>query len=436
MVTALASPVTTRLRPGLPSYVYAFLAALVANMFAGNWGLLGVPLPLDRGLLFLGLVLLALDRRPWSRAGIRWGWTHLLLALLVALAGFSALWHRTLLTSYGLYALSDRLIVPFLLLVLGGIIFRADAERTLLLRTLTLMGLYLGLTALFEALGIGALVFPHFITDPDVGIQFGRARGPFLASEAMGIALCQCGFAAAVLLRGARGAWRAVAVVVLALAALGVLLTLTRSVWVGAGAGVLLVFLLDRRLWRWLPAVLVGTAVAVAVALAVVPGLSTAVDDRLGTERSIDDRRNTNEAALRIVERAPLTGVGWMRFVEVNDSYVRQADDYPITNTAIEVHNVTLSRAAELGLPGALLWVLCVGAGPVRGALRRPRGRGTGGDGWRVLCIGSTCCWLAATVFSPVPYPLANSLTFLIAGIALTPVLTRERSAARPGAAR
>jgi putative inorganic carbon (HCO3(-)) transporter len=431
----VSAQVVTRRRGFLrnqPAYVWTLLLALVLNMFAGNWSYLGVPVPLDRGMLVLAIVLLVLDQRPWSLTGVRWSWVHAVMGLLVLLATASALFHGTLQTSYGAYALLDRLVIPFTLLTVAPVVFRTAGQRDLVLKTLTVVGAYLGLVALAGAVGLDGVVFPRYINDPSVGIQYGRARGPFVESEAMGIVLCQCGFAAAVLATRTQRAWRAVSIVVVVLAPLGVLLTLTRSVWVGTAVGVALAMVVDRRLRRWVPVVLVAGAMATLLALAVVPGLAASASDRAGTSRSVDDRLNTNDAALRIIEREPLFGVGWVEFIAVNSEFVRQADSYPITNTAIEVHNVALGRAAELGLPGGALWVLCVLGGPVQAALRRVRAPNDL-QSWRLVLLGSTTCWLTATLLSPVPYPMANNLAFLLAGVVLAPVMSRPRGEAAIG---
>ncbi len=60
-----------------------------------------------------------------------------------------------------------------------------------------------------------------------------------------------------------------------------------------------------------------------------------------------------------------------MKFLDVSTDWVRQADGYPITNVTIEVHNVFLGRAAELGIPGLVLWTACVVAGPIRSMFQR-----------------------------------------------------------------
>jgi O-antigen ligase len=277
-----------------------------------------------------------------------------------------------------------------------------------------------------------------------VGIQFGRARGPFVASEAMGMACSACAFAGAVAFARWRGAWRGLATLAVTLGGAGVLMSLTRSVWVGTLLGVVLAMLRTPRLRRRLPVVLAGLAVVVLALLAVVPGLSDNVSGRIGTTRSVQDRQNTNAAALRIVEQEPLTGIGWSKFLDEAPDWVRQADSYPVTNVAIEVHNVVLSRAAELGLPGAALFVLCILFGPWRALVQRRR-PGAGADdllGWWSISAGVTAVWSVTIMLSPTPYPLPNSLVWLLAGISLTPYLLEKtddelpqpgRSGDRPG---
>jgi putative inorganic carbon (HCO3(-)) transporter len=162
--------------------------------------------------------------------------------------------------------------------------------------------------------------------------------------------------------------------------------------------------------------------IAVIAALALIPGLRDSVSSRAGNQRSIYDRQNTNAAALRIVDRFPLEGVGWVRFRLVSDEYVRQAPDYPITNIKIEVHNVPLGRAAELGLPGALVWLGSLVLGPIAAAWRS-RGLSDELRGWRLLLIGTLTGWGAAAMLTPLPYALPNLLIWLLAGIVAAPRL-------------
>ena len=410
-----------------PAYVWCFLATIVFNIFSGHWDRLGVPLGLDRIAFAGGVLLLALDPWAWKQRRLLLRPVHVAMVALLALATLSAAGHGTLLNTYGLFALLDRLLVPFVMFCLAPLVFDRPAHRALLLKTLVLLGLYLGVTAVLETLKMWSLVFPSYIGDPSVGIQFGRARGPFAASEAMGMACAACFFAAALAATRFRGAWRLLSLVVALLSAGGVLMSLTRSVWVGLVLGALVVMITTPALRRYIPVALAGGAAAVAVALAVVPGLQASVLERAGTSRSVLDRYNTNEAALRIVEQEPLTGVGWVKFLDVSPEWVRQADTYPITNVEIEVHNVVLSRAAELGIPGAALFVACILLGPCRAVLQR-RYDDAELVGWRAVSTGMTAVWGVTLMLSPVPYPLPNTLTWLLAGIALIPYVSTPQT--------
>ncbi|HEX8510530.1 MAG TPA: hypothetical protein VF635_13670, partial [Propionibacteriaceae bacterium] len=277
-----------------PAYLLLILAGLVLNMFAGNSSLLGFPIGPDRLCFAAGLGLLLLDRSAWAGLRLHLRPVHVLITAMLGLTVWSAWAHGSLLDSYGLYALLDRLALPYLFFVLAPVIFCTAARRDLLLRVLTLLGVYLGATAFFEMVGPSSLVFPRYVMDPAVGIQFGRARGPFLGSEAMGLTLVACGFAAALGATRWRGAWRGVGVIAVLLCSLGALLTLTRSIWLGGIVGAVLACSLDRRLRRWLPALAAGLALALALALFLVPGLRESVSERAGTQRSLDDRQNTN----------------------------------------------------------------------------------------------------------------------------------------------
>jgi len=414
--------------PERPVYLWLLLATLVLNVISGTGSdALGLPISPDRLTLAAGLGLLVLDPWAWRRTPLAVRPVHVAMVALVLLAAWSALSSGTLFTSLGLFALADRLVVPFLLFAIAPLVFCTPHRRDLLLQTLTLLGLYLAVTAVLERAAPG-LVRPQYIVDPSLGIQATRSRGPFLASEALGLVLTSCGFAAAFLASRRAGLWRALSVGTAVLCGVGVLLTLTRSVWLGAVVGVFVVCFQQRRLRRLLPLIVVGSTALVIGALVAIPSLQAAVTERATTTRSLDDRRNVNAAALRIIEQEPLTGVGWVRFLDVSADYVRQADTYPITNTRIEVHNVPLGRAAELGIPGGLLWVLTAVLGPLTAVVQRVRASRPEEEdliGWRLVLTGGAAAWFVATLTSPVPYPLPNYLVFLLAGLVLAPHLTR-----------
>src|ERR1700733_11567473 len=169
-------------------------AGMLLSVFSGNWGHIGIPLPLDRLTIFGGIAATVL--RSWlsedtPRLELRR--VHWLMALLILYAVGSAAWSNTL-TSHGpLFALLDRLgVVPFLLFLVAPAAFPTERDRRMLMGALTLLGAYLGLITLFEAIGAKDLVVPHYITNPNLGIHIGRGRGPFLEAGANGMALFAC----------------------------------------------------------------------------------------------------------------------------------------------------------------------------------------------------------------------------------------------------
>lgn len=393
---------------------------IAASIFSGHSGRLGFPIGPDRLLIATGLVGVALaavradqDRRP----SIEFKAVHWLLFVALLWAVASAWWAGTLTTSVGFFALLDRFgLMPFLAFLVAPLAFRTDRQRAILLGALVATGAYLGLTALFEALDLDALVFPAYIVDGSVGIHAERVRGPFAQAVAMGLGLFTCG--AAALMGAAR--WRhplelrATCLAVAALCALGLVFTLTRAIWLGALAAGLVVLLATPRIWRFVPAVAFCAALLVVGALLFVPGLSDNAQDRSGDQSPVWVRENTNRAALAIVAERPLWGVGWERFPDRSPPWFHQDDDIPLTGAGEGVHNVLLANASELGLPGAFLWlagtVLAIG-----GALTRPVDPEL--VPWKILLLAATVMLGVAGSLGPLPYAFPLLVVWTLAGL-------------------
>ncbi len=406
-----ATPVGRPAWRDVPLYVWLLLGGFVAIMFSGQTKYLHLPISLDRVLFPAAFVLLVLDAR---RERLRWRPVYwFMIALLVwTLISMSATGGMS--NTLALYGLLDRIAVPFLLFALAPLAFSTPYRRDLLLRTLVIIGGYLGVTSVCEIFA-PSLVFPRYIMDPDVGMQFGRARGPFVASEANGLVNATCVFAAAALAARSRGLWRTLALVVAPLCVIATVLSMTRSAWIGLPLGACLAAVVYTPVRRWLPLALGGAAAMITAVLLAAPAVTELIVGRLTTEGSIYDRFNTNEAAWRILNEQPLTGIGWARFLSDGADWVRQDDNYPLTNVIIEVHNVFLSRAAELGIPAAFVFVCCLLYGPARALLDRQHGDLAM---WRAIGVGTAGLWIVAAMSSPLSYPLPNYLFWAITGIA------------------
>ena len=402
-----------------PLYVWLFLAALVFTMFSGHTGLMGLPLSPDRPLFAFAVLLLILDP---NRDRLRWRWFYAVAALTILWMALSWTSTGSLTDPLKAFALLDRVIVPLAMFPLGALIFATDHRRELLLRTSALMAIYLGFTGLFEYLRIGALVFPGYIMEnlnPSTDI---RAGGPYLFPEPLGLVCALAIFLSGLLVRtSASRQWRIIGMFGIFFGFVGSMVAMVRSVWLALIVAGLVVCLIVPRIRRRMPVLLIAAAVVVGIIVFVFPDFRDVLINRITTERSVYDRQNTNVAALRVIQEYPLFGIGWGEFVHQNVDWVRQADTYPVTTITIEIHNVFLSRAAETGVPGLLLWLLCFVTGPLLGLMARPLTASA--RYWKLAGLAAFFLWFMPSLSSPNPYPTPNFLVWLIWGIAARGIL-------------
>jgi O-antigen ligase len=155
-------------------------------------------------------------------------------------------------------------------------------------------------------------------------------------------------------------------------------------------------------------------AVLVVAALALVPNLREAAEERKNDQRPLFDRQNSNAAALRMVSDKPLWGHGWDRFEEESKPYYRQSHDYPLTIVK-DLHNLYLSHAVELGLIGALLWAAAV-AYAIGGAILR---RGPPElMAWKVGLVAVAAGLLVSWAAAPSGFLMPTLLMWTWAGLA------------------
>ncbi len=357
-----------------------------------------------------------------------------MLAIVLG-ATVSAEWAGTLGLSPTRFALIDRLgWAPFALYAVAPVAFSTARQRDILMGVLVVFGLYLGVTAVLEAVDANALVFPHYITDPNVGIHADRSRGPFLAGEAMGLGLITCGVAAAIAL----GRWRsrsprALCWAVLGLCAAGVVLTYTRQIWVGAAAGVLVTLTVYRPLrWRVVPVVCLAPLL-LASAVFLIPGLGNRLEKRANDSKAVWSRRTTTQEAVHMIAQRPVLGWGWGRFRTYANDHARTITDIPMSGENGEVHNIVLSYMVSLGILGGGLWLVAFLMAIGHALLRRPADdRELWRRGLTMLLVAS----LAAMVLSPMGHPFPSVVLFLWAGVLAGPLVSPEPSRSPARAAR
>jgi O-antigen ligase len=389
---------------------------LALGAFSGHWDEMGAPIALDRLLVGSAIVSTLVRERIRSADALRTRPIDWLLALVAIYAVGSALIADTWQFEPVRFALIDRLsLLGFVLFFVAPKAYREARDRELLLGVLVALGAYIGLTAVFEEIGPEALIVPDYINDPTVGTHIDRARGPFAEAAANGLILYACVVAsvmAALTWRDPR--WKKFAIFVAGLCALGILLTVTRAAWIAGGAATILTLVAVRETRRFaIPAVAV-VGVGVLLAFAVVPGLQDEASERASDDQPIWDRKNSNAAALRMLADRPLLGFGWGRFPVESGEYYRQPLDYPLTFVR-DLHNTYLANAVELGLIGALLWLVATVVAVVGSITRRgPPGLRI----WKLGLIAWSICYAVSAASTPLGFALPTWLLWTWAGIA------------------
>ena len=263
---------------------------------------------------------------------------HFVLALATLSAVCSALISHTLFQRAPMLKIVEAFgAFPFLIFYLAPVIYTTRRKRQMLLTALVILGAYLGLTVLFEMAHVERARLAEVHPQPPLRAALWPGQGPFADAVANGMGLYVCGLAACVSAVRWRGRTRAAAVVVIGLCAVGLLLTLERSVWTGTAAGSLVALLAFARLRRYAFPAILTAAVAVGLALVLIPGLSAKVSARASDQESVWDRQNLTVAALKMIAARPLTGSagrGSRRRAHPTFSRARTSRSPPRTSTS------------------------------------------------------------------------------------------------------
>lgn len=302
----------------------------------------------------------------------------------------------------------------------------------LVLVTLAGLGVYLGVTALLETAGVWALVFPKYIANPDIGLHFGRARGPALNSVSLGTHLAVCAGAAWLLIPRAGRAAQVVWLGSAGLMALGVLLSYTRSTWIGLAAAAVAVACLQLpKPWRgpsFAAACLVG-ALALSVGKDALVALKRE-DSGSVSAHSVQQRAAFAYVSARMISDNPLWGVGFGRYYDKKLPYLtdrRQSFELESIRP-LHHHNTVLSILVETGPIGltAYLGVLA-GFGWVGWRLAHDPGAADVCQRLGLLLIAALLVYLPSAVFHDLSLVHSEQwLLFTIAGAATGCWLNRD----------
>src|SRR5207247_765371 len=139
----------------------------------------------------------------------------------------------------GITITHDRMVF-FIIFILAKSIPHSRKKLKFLSCTFLVLGTYLAINGLFERFGPYTLVWPKYILDPDVGVQFGRTRGPFASSESLGGALIVTFLFDALCTTRAKGIQLYWAYIMTPMTAGVIYTTNQRSAWLGFGFSLVL----------------------------------------------------------------------------------------------------------------------------------------------------------------------------------------------------
>jgi O-antigen ligase len=396
------------------------LVWLVAALFAAAYA----DIPRFDRLAFFALIAgwfiaVVSGRQPLRRFGVTEGLMILYLLICVG----SAIAPHELSEVPALSAGSLILLgafIPFALFVLARQTMANRRAVRSFLWLLVWIGLYLALTMIFQKVGLRALVWPKPILDPNVGINFGRARGPMLNAGTDGFALVAC-FVAALYLGVQRDErFRRFALLVALISPLALFYSETRVVWLAAGLALVLGMMFAHGFRRWYVAFFVGAAAVIAVNWQKFLSADRS-QGGVSSPGEIEGRLNDIATAQWAIPREPVFGWGIARYTELNTLHHQAWGnlDWRL-NFGYVGHNTYLSIATELGLLGLGAWVAVIIAIGVIAARAWPLLPRTGllSQGLVLSFIAVYIGWIiTAGVIDMRLFAFVNGLVFVWGGI-------------------
>jgi O-antigen ligase len=313
---------------------------------------------------------------------------------------------------------------PFIVFIFAKNYIVREKDVTLILRALFYFGVYLSITAFFEYTNIRQFVFPRYINDPEIGIHFDRARGPLLNAAFNGVGIL-IGFISGLhLLQKKTGFAKVFYQAALLLFFPAVFFTLTRSVYLG-----LLITLFIFLGWYKTPFSkwkLISLPLAVILIVGIVnsPRLLSTERREGGVAQAVEV--NVRLALIRksiyLFSEQPVTGLGLAQFIPSSlRSYKGPVSFVEEDATATLQHSHLLGIAAELGIPGILLYLTLIIL--ILRRLSQLAGKlpGTGimGNNLRIAIFAIWCVYLNNNLFvEPSNSLFVNVVPFLFAGLA------------------
>ncbi|MCE9555092.1 MAG: O-antigen ligase family protein [Planctomycetes bacterium] len=279
--------------------------------------------------------------------------------------------------------------------------------------------------------------YPSHISDPSIGLHYGRARGPMVQAIVLGFCLsistlCMWAYRDRLTWRG-----RLLSLGLIGLFLIGTICTYTRCVWIGAALGLLLVMALT--LPKRVSAVLLAGVVTCGL-LATATRWDQLVSLSAGrsaahTRDSTYMRASFAYVSWQMFLDHPVLGVGLSQYVLAKDEYLSdRTSDLRLEGIRDQLlHNLPLSILVETGLVGFGLYLAMFYAW-TRDAWRLWRDRRV--PDWArsqgLIMLGLVVVYIPNALFQPLGHMnIVHMMFFFLAGITAALAATFQPSATK-----
>jgi|CXWL01.1.fsa_nt_gi O-antigen ligase len=322
---------------------------------------LGIRITPDR-LVFVILLMLAVSKLQsgelqFPRLGKTEGYMVLFAITCMASSILSESGLDLSISGYNkLSTMFDFILNPFMVFLIAKSIPHSHKKLEFLSLTFLVLGVYLAINGALEHFGFHSLVWPTYILDPSVGIQFGRTRGSFASSTDLGGALLVV-FLFYVLTTDCVKGWKLYWAYMMTFVSAGVIYTTNqRSVWLCFGFSLVLLAIVRSGMKR------IASVIACVICLVFLSGVASHFSFTEGTlfsgrQQSIDYRWVNYLTLLEMSKDNPIFGVGYGNFKREWPQYIQQIPGIQVENLADGNHNTFLGLLAEVGLVGIFLYL-------------------------------------------------------------------------------
>lgn len=251
-------------------------------------------------------------------------------------------------------------VIPFSIFVLSKNIVDSEEAMKKVFVFFSVIGVYLGLTGVFEYFNIRALVFPKYIMNPFIGVHahFGRARGPFLNASVNAIVLAQALFMSFYLYMQRYEKWSKLLLVAMMIMMVGFFLTFNRSSWLAMVIAGMLITIAFRQTKRIIVLfIIMGTLIISVNQLGNLGTSRITAGERLSDVNTIYIRLNMYNTALNMFLDNPIFGVGYHKYKEASIPYFEPVKGLPDRGEGLILHNTMFLIIVELGLAGFIMFI-------------------------------------------------------------------------------